>query len=125
MKLIVGGVGQGKLAYVLSKTGLSEGDVTCALEGKPVVNEVQDIVRDLLDRGEDPVEALLAFVRSHPQAILICDEVGCGVVPVAPEERAWREAVGRTCCALAREAGRVERIFCGLALTLKEEEGWN
>ena len=57
--------------------------------------------------------------------ILICDEVGCGVVPVEPAQRARREAVGRLCCRLAERAERVERIFCGLPMVLKGEGPWN
>ena len=35
-------------------------------------------------------EALLAV---NPNIILICDEVGCGVVPIDPAQRTWREQV--------------------------------
>ena len=57
--------------------------------------------------------------------VVICDEVGCGVVPVEPAQRARREAVGRLCCRLAERAERVERIFCGLPMVLKGEGPWN
>ena len=85
MILIIGGAGQGKLDYVLQKTGYGPAQVV----------------------------------------ILICDEVGCGVVPVEPAQRARREAVGRLCCRLAERAERVERIFCGLPMVLKGEGPWN
>ena len=52
------------------------------------------------------------------------ERVGCGVVPLDPAERAWREEVGRLCCALAQKAERVERIFCGLSMVLKGEGTW-
>ena len=59
--------------------------------------------------------------------LLVTDEIGCGVVPIDPVERQWREETGRLCCLLAQRAQRVERIFCGIAMTLKatEEDGQN
>ena len=54
-----------------------------------------------------------------PQGVLICDEVGSGVVPTDPEDRAWREAVGRICCELAPHAEAVYRVTCGLGMRLK------
>ena len=52
-------------------------------------------------------------------AAVICDEVGCGVVPVNAEERFWRDAVGRAGCRAAAEADSVVRIVCGIAIPLK------
>ena len=64
------------------------------------------------------VEALL---RENPHIAVVCDEIGCGVVPVDAFERAWREETGRICCMLAERAARVDRIFCGIATCLKQE----
>lgn len=118
MILIIGGAGQGKLDYVLQKTGYTPDQVAHTpeeAEAKPVF----DGLEGWPDLNE---EALLAV---NPDVILICDEVGCGVVPVEPEQRAWREQVGRLCCRLAARAERVERIFCGLPMVLKGETPWN
>lgn len=51
--------------------------------------------------------------------VVIATEVGSGVVPVNPEERAAREAAGRLNCLLARQAGVVARVFCGIPMVLK------
>ena len=53
--------------------------------------------------------------------VVIATEVGSGVVPVNPEERAAREAAGRLNCLLARQAGVVARVFCGIPMVLKGE----
>ncbi|MCI8538086.1 MAG: adenosylcobinamide kinase [Oscillospiraceae bacterium] len=124
MKLIIGGLGQGKLNYVLSASGLTEADTARTLTDKPIIYGLHAIIRDLLDQGRDPSE-VLTFAASHPSVIFICDEVGSGVVPVRPEERAWREAVGRVCCELAKEADTVVRVFCGLPMVLKGRTEWN
>lgn len=121
MILLIGGAGQGKLAYALEKTGLGEADVArdpVSARTRPIFAGLADWVR------AHPGEGLGDLLEANPDVVILCDEVGCGVVPVDPSERAWREEVGRLCCALARRAGRVERIFCGLSMVLKGEEGW-
>ena len=101
MEFIVGGKAQGKLDYVLKKYGLTEEQVcdgaVCTpeeLAAAPAVNHFHEFIR--------------RFPESRPlfrrDAAVICDEVGCGVVPMEKKERDWRERVGRTCCALAERA---------------------
>ena len=53
--------------------------------------------------------------------IVIATEVGGGVVPVDPGERAAREAAGRLACLLAGYADTVVRVYCGLPQMLKGE----
>lgn len=118
MTLIIGGAGQGKLAYALEKTGYGMEQVAST----PEEARTKPIFAGLEQWPELDEDALLA---ANPEIILICDEVGCGVVPVDPEQRARREQVGRLCCRLAKRAERVERIFCGLPMVLKGEGPWN
>ena len=118
MMLIIGGAGQGKLDYALEKTGYGMEQVART----PEEARTKPVFAGLEHWPELDEDALLA---ANPEVILICDEVGCGVVPVEPEQRAWREQVGRLCCRLAKRAERVERIFCGLPMVLKGEGPWN
>ena len=118
MILIIGGAGQGKLAYVLEKTGYTADQVART----PEEARARPVFAGLEDWPELDEAGLLS---ANPEVILICDEVGCGVVPVDPAQRARREAVGRLCCRLAKRAARVERIFCGLPMVLKGEGTWN
>ncbi len=46
-------------------------------------------------------------------------EVGGGVVPLDPEERAARERAGRLACLLAERAETVVRVFCGIPRVVK------
>ena len=121
MRLIIGARGQGKRTYARS-LGYEESQMDCRLGDQAVVTELEGIVARLLEAGKDPVAEVLRHAAAHPAAVYLCAEVGCGVVPVDRFQREWREAVGRVCCALAREADRVERIFCGLPMTLKGEK---
>ena len=119
MILIIGGAAQGKLDYVLQKTGYAPDQVARSPEEAKTL-PVFDGVEEWPDLDEEEL------LSANPGVILICDEVGCGVVPVDPAQRAWREQVGRLCCRLAKRAERVERIFCGLPMTLKGDSStWN
>ena len=51
--------------------------------------------------------------------VVIATEVGGGIVPVDPEERAARERAGRLNCLLAERAETVVRVFCGIPMVLK------
>lgn len=122
MELILGGVGQGKRAYAFQKYGFSEKDVFLSPsdhQNRPLFDHLEAWVKATLSDGRDPAAELEAFLAQGFDGVILCDEVGCGVVPAHPEERAWREAVGRLCCALAQRASTVTRVFCGLPMTLK------
>ena len=111
MVLILGGAGAGKKEYARS-LGFTDADFsTDVSDGKPVLYDLETIVR-----GADvPFEALLQ------KQLILCREVGSGVIPMDRSEREWREAVGRLCCALAKEATAVVRVIAGIPVALKGE----
>ena len=126
MRLIIGGAGQGKLDYALKKMGLDPSAVAldpAQAADRPILARLEAWVR--ANPAADHLAELEKLLAVNPGIVILCDEVGCGVVPIAREERAWREAVGRLCCALARRADAVERIFCGIPMTLKGDSVWN
>ena len=53
--------------------------------------------------------------------VVIATEIGGGIVPIDPAERAAREAAGRLACLLAARADCVVQMFCGLPTVLKGE----
>lgn len=73
-------------------------------------------VRDMMKAGFSHAD-MLASLTAHDA--LVCDEVGCGVVPVDAFERLWREEVGRLCCDVAENAQTVVRVVCGIPQKLK------
>ena len=125
MKLIIGGVSQGKLARAkeLSGAGARVADGAQAtledLRQADILNRFHLMVRREVERGGDAEALARAVLSANEGLIVVCDEVGMGVVPIDGFERAWREAVGRALCILAAEAERVERVFCGLASCIK------
>lgn len=128
MILIIGGFAQGKLDYVLERTGYTGADVArdmVSAMNKPILYGLHDIVAGCLREGGDPETEMRKVIKSNPELIIICDELGSGVVPVEPFERNWRDCVGRMCRDIAAEAERVERILCGLPMVLKGEGQWS
>lgn len=98
MILIIGGRGAGKREFARETLGCDPKDTL------PALHELDPL---------PPLEELLGYEA------VICDEVGCGVVPLERADRERREAIGRLCRALAREAQAVYRLQCGLAMRLK------
>lgn len=119
MNLITGGAYQGKLDYARETFGLAEADIClCTADTLPVSEcrcwyHYEQYVLGCVRRGEKPQPP------THPDAVVIVDDIFCGVVPMEAEIRLWREETGRALTALSREADTVTRIFCGLPMRLK------
>lgn len=120
MILIVGGRASGKRDYAREHFGLQAAKLTPkeALQA-PLVDNLQDILRELLDGGQDTGAYVDRLIAENPGAVILCDEVGLGIVPLNRAERSYREAVGRACCQLAAAAEEVIRLVCGLPQRLK------
>ena len=127
MKLIIGGYAQGKLDYVLSKYHLRENVVwdsvlpnNATIQDKPViVNHFHQWVKQRILGGGCPEEEILSFLDDYENCIIICDEIGNGIVPIDKFEREYRERVGRILIELAKRAEEVERVLCGIGQKIK------
>lgn len=123
MHLIIGGAYQGKTEYAVEILGVPRGGIcVCDLSREPdlsaaCISHLERFVLRCMRQGRDPLEEL--HRTELESKVLICEDISCGVVPIDPELRAWREATGRFLCALSREAAQVTRVFCGLPLALK------
>ncbi|MFR6495155.1 MAG: bifunctional adenosylcobinamide kinase/adenosylcobinamide-phosphate guanylyltransferase [Ruminococcus sp.] len=58
------------------------------------------------------------WLEKWKNAVVISQEVGCGLVPVGRNSAGF-VAVGRLNCLLAESAETVERVCCGLGMRLK------
>ena len=72
-----------------------------------------------LAAGAENLEKLADELSAYD--IVLATEVGGGVVPMAPAERAGRETAGRLACLLAARADCVVQMFCGIPTVLKGE----
>lgn len=114
MVLVIGGAGSGKLEYVKSLVYTDADIADGLLDGRKVVYHLQNIVFDDPDRAPELLEALLS------KEVVVCNEVGSGIVPLSARERQAREATGRLCIQLAARARRVVRLVCGIPVVIKE-----
>ncbi|MFI3211908.1 MAG: bifunctional adenosylcobinamide kinase/adenosylcobinamide-phosphate guanylyltransferase [Eubacteriales bacterium] len=133
MELYIGGCYQGKLAYVLEKKKWNGIEILSGeyiswekLESCQVCDHFHDFLRKELNYYTSEKEAQIEVIKrledvfkKNPSLLVICDEVGMGVVPMERQERDYRELVGRVCVYLAKNASHVERIVAGMGQILK------
>ena len=126
MILVFGGAYQGKREYVISRFKLSEDDIYVCCDddarmpkGNRVIYSLESWILALL-KTESKVEALInEFADGLNGEIIICRDISCGIVPIDPVLRAWRETTGRTLAKLAQKSDEVVRLFCGIPTRLK------
>lgn len=109
MIFVTGPLFAGKRDYVRSALGWTEAELA-----RRAIWDVQEQAGAAAD-----LEALAERLAQYE--VVIATEVGGGVVPVDPGQRAGREAAGRLACLLARRADTVVRVCCGLPQLLKGE----
>lgn len=127
MELYIGGSFQGKKTYVdneyqgkktLNWCNGKSCDIKDIYSFDAIYN-YHEIIRRELEEGISPEDELLSLLDHNPHIIIVCDEVGCGVIPIKKEDRAYREAVGRCMCMAADKADKVTRIICGIGQIIK------
>lgn len=137
MVFIVGGSHQGKLEYgmnlVENRAGLSVADGSTdsyeqAYEAA-VIHKFHVYIKRMLESAvQKPqqigAEAFLnqficGIIEANPEVIIIMDEIGCGIVPMDPSERTYRDMAGRIGQRLAKEADQVHRVICGIGTRIK------
>ena len=119
--LIVGGVYQGKLSYAMKRFNAAESDVYRADDvntdipcGKKIIYEVDRWILAMIKADINVSDAVKKFAAVNADAVVICNDISCGVVPVDPVMRKWRDEVGRAMAMLTDEAAEVVRLFCGI-----------
>lgn len=127
MELVIGGYAQGKLSYVLKKYGVEAGRVFDGeipenienLKDIVVIDHLHHWIRSRIAQGGSPEKEIPAFLEKCPDCVIICDEIGNGIVPVEAFEREYRERTGRILVELAKKAEAVERVICGIGQRIK------
>ena len=115
MVLILGGYGAGKKRYARS-LGYTDADMgEDAQADCPVLVGLESLVRS----DPEHADALLPLLLK--KELVLCCEVGSGVVPFDRKDRVYREATGRLTCALAERATAVVRVVAGIPVALKGE----
>ena len=109
MKLYIGGAYQGQEELARQENP----------EGVFFPDFHETIREAVLKNGREARAFAEEFCREHPEAVVIANEVGAGVVPLAEEDRAFREAAGRALCVIAGRAEQVTRCVCGIGVRIK------
>jgi len=112
MELYIGGYAQGKLEYVKSVYG----------DKREIWNDFHLWVKESISQGKTTEEIekdVFNRIETNPELIIICDEIGNGIVPMGESERFYREYTGRLLIKIAERAEKVVRITCGLPQRIK------
>ena len=113
MILIIGGKGAGKMEH-LRAMGYEDKDIAKGvIDDKPVLYGLEEIVFAAPKNAEEMLPELLR------KQVIACCEVGSGIIPAERSVREAREATGRLCIALAKEATRVIRMVSGIPQVIK------
>ena len=124
MRIITGGAFQGKRAFaekLYPGVEWTDGG-RCALDEIRTCRAVygfHEFVKRWIKQGKSWEELESLMLEENRDLILICDEIGCGLVPVDAFEREYRESTGRVMNALAEQAERVDRVVCGIGRRIK------
>lgn len=128
IKLVIGGAFQGKREYAAKRypkiTRWADGE-TCSFEeitSCEGIDHFHLFLRRWLKCGKEKEELLEQIKGRESALVIICDEIGYGLVPVDAFERKYRECVGRTMTALTSMSVCVERVICGIGQTIKEAD---
>ena len=100
MELYIGGTAQGKKVYVTQVRGIAEARIWDNFE-----EWFREKLQESAPKSLSPEAESMAYLEKHPDTVIICDEVGNGIVPLDSFEREYRE--------------RVERIVCGIGQRIK------
>lgn len=115
MILVLGASGAGKREFARS-LGYKDDEMSCRIESAaPVLYGLEEIVRADPESSEALLEQLCL------REMVLCCEVGSGVIPDNRADRVFREATGRLCVLLAKRAEAVVRVVAGIPVAIKGE----
>lgn len=126
MIMITGGAFQGKTDYAKKRFGFSDDDIlngeSCELDAifnAKCIRGYQLIVKRLLAENSDPKAFTKQLCKENPNAVVIINEIGSGIIPLEKSERIWREKTGRAGCIIAANSDEAVRLVCGIAVKIK------
>ena len=131
MELIIGGAYNSKLNFVLKYYNLKQKDfqngAECSLYeafDKKGIYNLHLLIKRFILSGIDDYNNIIEKILSSNIEIIICSEVGNGVVPVDKIDNKMREYVGRILSILSEKSVRVIRIYYGIPSVIKGMDIW-
>ena len=120
LHLIIGGAYQGKLEYarkLYPQIQWADGEIDSfeKIQNAIGIYHFEIYIKRILKNEKLDIKEIIEQIFAKDiQKVIICDEVGYGLVPVDSFERYYREQVGRICTTLAKQADKVTRVVCGI-----------
>lgn len=128
MIMITGGAFQGKRECLKRLYGFADNQILsgadCLFDDvftAAAVVDYHELVRRLIGDGISVSEFTERLCRENPNAAVIINEIGCGIIPLEKSERIYREEVGKAGCIIAAHSDTVLRVFCGIPEIIKGE----
>lgn len=130
MDLIIGGAYNSKLSFALNNYNLSKDDFQngdkCLIQEafiKKGIYNLHSLIRRMIENGiiktlEDCDKVINHILSSHME-VVICNEVGSGIIPIEDIDCKLREYVGKILIALSESSRKVIRIYYGIPQILK------
>lgn len=126
MELIIGGAYNSKLNFALKYYNLKQEDfqngAECSLSeafNKKGIYNLHLLIRRFIISGMNDYSKIIEKIRSSNVEIIICTEVGNGIVPLDKIDNQMREYVGRILSILSEKSIRVIRVYYGLPFVIK------
>lgn len=111
--LVIGPENSGKREFVKS-LGYTETDMSTDIyDTCPVL---LDLHRVVMSWSGSPETLMPLLFRKK---VIVCSEVGSGIIPVSPDLTRARVQTGKLCSEAAQQAASVIRILCGIPIKLK------
>lgn len=108
MIFITGGASQGKKNFAETM-----------FPGTQIVESFQIQIRQWLNEEKDVLNEVRSLLKHNPDAVILMNEMGCGITPMNILDRRLRDEVGQAGCYLAREATEVYRVIAGIGTKIK------
>lgn len=126
MELIIGGAYNSKLNFALKYYNLKESDFQNGAEcladeafTKKGIYNLHLLIRRMIISGLDDYNKIIENIFSSNIEIIICSEVGSGIVPVNDIDNKVREYTGRILSILSERSKRVIRVYYGIPSVIK------
>lgn len=124
MKLVIGGTFQGKTEYAKQTYAVEEWidgrdcewDEVFTAKG---IHHFHEYIKRMIEAGKEVQGFADQLVLKNPNAVIVTNELGYGVVPLGAFDRRYRETTGRVCTVLAAASDQVVRVVCGIGQVIK------
>ena len=120
MILIFGGAYNGKIEFAKKKYDLKDEDIFFCNDdfldySRKIICGLHVFTKKCILNSVDSLKIIEDNIGLLKDKIIICDEIGSGIVPMEKEDRMWREENGRVLQYLCKNADEVYRVFFGLS----------